>query len=132
MKALLLVLVFITQSVRAMPIVCSSQEKSGDISTLRVKIGPLMNINMNGGSWKLHRIGISPFNELRSIMYGSSTPNEERISMTIVKDGAVYGSVNAKSPSKNGIYVGQVRIGGVLRGRTMDVECIDEAIHGIQ
>lgn len=134
MKAALLILAFITQSAMAMPIVCESHEKTGEISTLRVKIGDLVSINMNGNLWKMHRLGISPLGpgETRQIMYASSTPAPEYINMTIVKAGTVYGYIHANSPEKNGIYSGKIKIGGILRSRVIDVECVDEAIHGIQ
>ncbi len=134
MKTALFILAFITQSAMAMPIVCESDEKTGDISTLRVKIGKQVSVNMNGAVWKLHQLGISPLGpgEYRQIMYASPTPRPESIHMTIVKDGAVYGYVDAKSPETNGIYTGKIRIGGILRSRVIEVECRDEAIHGIQ
>lgn len=134
MKALLLILAFITQSALAMPIVCESHEKTGDISTLRVKIGDMVAVNMNGSVWRKHRLGISPLGpgERQQIMYASPTPRPESINMTIVKDGYVYGYVDASSPEKNGIYTGKIRIGGILRSRVIEVECHDEAIHGIQ
>jgi hypothetical protein len=116
----------------AMPIICESHEKSGEISTLRVKINDKIPVRMNGGIWDLHLLGISPIGpgEMRVRMYASPSPRPESIKMTIVKDGAVYGYVDADSPSKNGIYDGKIRIGGILKSRVMNVECIDEAIHG--
>jgi hypothetical protein len=132
MKAALFLLALITQSVMAMPIICESHEKSGEISTLRVKINDKIPVRMNGGIWDLHLLGISPIGpgEMRVRMYASPSPRPESIKMTIVKDGAVYGYVDADSPSKNGIYDGKIRIGGILKSRVMNVECIDEAIHG--
>jgi hypothetical protein len=50
--------------------------------------------------------------------------------MTLVKDGTVYGYIDANSPDSNGIYEGKIRIGGILRNRVMPVVCTDEAIHG--
>jgi hypothetical protein len=132
MKFALLALLFVAQSALALPIVCESHEKSGEISTLRVKISDKVSVQQNGSVWKLHQIGISPVGdgERRQIMYGSSSPRPDGINMTIVKDGYVYGYVDAKSPHKNGIYEGKIRVGGILKSRVIDVECVDEAIHG--
>lgn len=134
MKAALIALMFITQSALAIPIVCESHEKTGEISTLRVKIGKEMPVSMNGSIWNLHRLGITPQGpgELRQIMYASASPRPESIHMTIVNRGSVYGYIEARSPEKNGIYTGKIRIGGILKSRVIDVECLDEAIHGIQ
>lgn len=134
MKFTLLALLFVAQSAIALPIICESHEKSGDISTLRVKIGDLVAIRMNGNVWDKYRLGISPIGpgETRQIMYASPAPREDGINMTIVKDGFVYGYVDARSPEKNGIYDGKIRIGGILRSRIIDVQCIDEAVHGKQ
>jgi hypothetical protein len=132
MKFVLIALAFIAHSAFALPIICESHEKSGDISTLRVKINEAVPIEMNGAIWKEHVLGISPVGpgEIRQMMYASPSPRPEAINMTIVKGGAVYGYVSAESPDRNGIYEGKIRIGGILRSRVIDVECTDEAIHG--
>lgn len=134
MKVVLFALALISQSALALPIVCESHEKTGDISTLRVKINKERPVNQNGRTWDLHLIGISPVGqgERRQIMYGSGSPRPESIKMTIVKDGYVYGFVDVDSPEKNGLFSGKVRFGGILRGREISVDCLDEAIHGVQ
>lgn len=132
MKFALLLLAFLSQSALAIPIVCESFEKTGELPMLRVKIGTLMNIKVDGDIWEKHRIGISPAGDLRKIMYASPTPTDERISMTVIDKNFVMGVISARSPQKNGIYKGTVRISGVLKSKTFEVECLDEAIHGIQ
>jgi len=128
MKFMLFALAFISHGALALPVICESYEKTDGISSLRVKINDEIRVRQNGRIWKLNEIGVTPIGprERRIIMYGSGSVRPESISMTIVKDGYVYGYVSVKSPEKNGSYEGKIRIGGILRGRIIDVRCTDE------
>lgn len=130
MKFLILALAVTAQSALALPIVCDSYEKTGSLSTLRIRIGEKVRVRQNNRIWNLHKIDISPAADRNHKMYGTGSPRPESISMTIVKDGSVYGYVEAKSPEENGEFEGKVRIGGIVRGRVMEVKCFDEEIHG--
>lgn len=132
MKSAAFLFFFFAQSALALPVVCHSHEKTNNLSTLRIKINPKTRVRQNGQVWNLHVIGVTaqePTEKLHR-MYGSGGLRPESMKMTIVKDGAVYGYVDADSPERNGIYDGKIRIGGVLRGRVIDVRCFDEEIHG--
>lgn len=128
MKAMLIALAFVSHAAFALPVLCESYEKSDGISVLRVKINKKIKVRQNGRIWDLNEIGITPIDSgvRRTLMYGSGETRPESIHMTIVKDGFVYGYVSVKSPEKNGSYEGKIRIGGILRGRIIDVRCTDE------
>ncbi len=128
MKFIILAFAFLSHTAFALPILCESYEKTGDISTLRVKINEKIRVQQNGRVWNLNLIGVSPIGpgERQTRMYGSGAIRPESIHMTIVKDGYVYGYVDVKSPEKNASYEGKIRIGGILRGRIIDVRCTDD------
>lgn len=128
MKFTLIALAFISHAAFALPVVCESYEKTNGISTLRVKINGKVSVKQNDQVWTMNRIGVTPNSpgERQTLMYGSGDVRPESISMTMVKDGFVYGYVSVRSPSKNASYEGKIRIGGILRGRVIDVRCTDE------
>ena len=133
MKIFLFTLAFYAHSAVALPVVCESMEKTNEVSTLRVKINPKVSILQNRKVWDLYQLGITPrgAGEMRQVMYGTESVRSESIKLSIVKAGSIHGYVDVSSASMNGIYQGKIRISGILRGRIMDVECVDEAIHGV-
>ncbi|MFL5786018.1 MAG: hypothetical protein ACJ76H_15470 [Bacteriovoracaceae bacterium] len=133
MKFITIIMLMLAQAAFALPVVCNSNEKNDkELPLLQVKINDKTAIRQGDQVYKLYVLGVvarDPFEDLH-VLYGTDSVLAEKIHMTVLKDQTVYGYVDVKSPDKNGIYEGNIRIGGILRSRVIPVTCADEAIHG--
>ena len=130
MKSALFLALLFAQSAFALPVVCESLEKLNDLSVMRVKINAKRAVRQGDSVWDLYLLGVSARDPKLSQtrMYGSGNVDSSRIYMTLVKDNFVYGYVGLTSEQKDGQFTGKIRIGGLLRGREIDVVCEDEAL----
>lgn len=122
MKTLLLLGLILSQSVFAMPYVCESTELDNGKPTLRFKVNNKVSVVENGTEWDLYKIGVTPSQGLRDIVYGSGEANDKRITMTFVKNSFVLGSVLAYV-HKDGLFYGEANISGFAKNRKLSVVC---------
>lgn len=125
MKHLLLLGLFITQSVFALPYVCESVESDNGKALLRLKVNKKRPVVQDGREWDLYLIGVTPSEGFRQIVYGSGSADERGITMTFVKDSFVLGSVLAY-PHKDGLFYGDASLSGVAKNKKLSMVCRKE------
>lgn len=125
MKTLLLLTLFFTQSVFAMPYVCESEELDNGKPVMRFKVNPKRPVVSNGETWNLYLIGVTPSQGFRQIVHGSGSADEKGITMTFVKDHFVLGKVLAYQHN-DGLFYGEANISGVGKNRSLQVVCKEE------
>lgn len=125
MKALFILGLLLTQSVFALPYVCESDELEDGLHSMRFKVNKKVPVNMNGSTWDLYMVGVTPAKSFRKIIYGSGTADKSRITLTFVKDSFVLGRVLAYR-HKDGLFYGEANISEVAKNRTLTVVCREE------
>lgn len=125
MKALFILGLLITQSVFALPYVCESDELDDGMHSMRFKVNNKVPVSMNGSTWDLYMVGVTPSKSFRKIIYGSGSADKKGITLTFVKDSFVIGKVLAY-PHKDGLFYGEANISEVAGNRTLTVVCREE------
>lgn len=124
-KLLFLSLLLGSFSAFAIPLTCVSEEKAGNTPLLRFKINDKVTYTAFNGNWELYKIGVTPAEGFRKIVYGTGVVDGNRIGMSFVKDDFVIGKATATFSEKKGYYIGVAGINIVRNGKVLAVKCID-------
>lgn len=125
MKTLLLLTLFISQSLMAMPYVCESDELDNGKPSMRFKVNSKRPVEQRGITWDLYLVGVTPSQGFRQVIYGQGSADNKGITMTFVKDSFVLGKVLAYQHN-DGLFYGEANISGVAKNRSLTVVCREE------
>lgn len=124
--ALLFVGLISSQLSWAMPYRCLSAETLDGKAIVNAKINGKRLVN----GFEQYLIGVTPATGFRFSTYGSGQVDEASISLTLVDDHFIVGTISAEDKGEDGILEGEFKH-SKLKRRPVPVRCFDLTKHSI-